>query len=265
MAMILCLAMVIVAGCGSSSPTTVGPTPSPTAPPEDFPAATTTYQDSGATGYVIPENNIGTTVGTLDTLATKSDGTNLYVKILLKADAIGQGRTICLLVDDTAQNSGFPVNDQFIQYLPWDGAYAVQISNFDPDFAIGVMRKWDSANPTVNSTAAFTYIGNTQNSYTDVTSQCSAADIAADHSTFEFQIPYSVIGSNGAARGAKLKPVALLARGAYKDNNGTFQDPSQRPLGTSSVIPGNAITITDSGLDTVRVSKIGSYVKCTLE
>ncbi|HEX3046492.1 MAG TPA: hypothetical protein VHY08_17175 [Bacillota bacterium] len=279
--MVLGLVMVIIAGCGggSDNPTHLGPTPTPTPIPEVFPNATTDYSDSGATGYALAENvlitgddgstwgnnNIDDTVGAFGTLATKSDKAGMYLYVKISFAKVGTGRMVCLLIDDTAQTSGFPVNGQYTQYLPWEGSFGLQIPNFDPDLGIGAQRNWGPV--TWQSTKAFTYTGPSQNDNTPVNAQCTITDITdgggTANSVYEFKIPYSVIGADGAQSGAKLKIVALLGRGTYSDNAGTFV--TARPLGASSTIPGDAVTLTDSGQSTVRIGTVGSYVKCTLD
>lgn len=278
-AIFACISSVLIAGCGS--PLKEG-APAIPPPPEQFPAATSTYQTSGdtfATGYALTETiqevgDNGTTYGTsgvddmtgaLGTLASKSDGQYLYVKVSFSK--VGKGRLVCLLVDDAAKTSGFPVSGQLTHYLPWEGQFNIQYTNFDPDFGMGAQRNWGPA--TWQSTKAFTYTGNTQGSNTAVNftsnPECKITDISGGgtaNSIYEFKIPYTLIGTGGAHSGDHIKLVALLGRGMYSSGETLI---TARPLGVSSAIPGDAVTLANSGQNSVRIATIGSYVKCTLQ
>ncbi len=283
--MILSLAMVIIAGCGGGGgSTTVGPTPTPIPAPEEFPDSTTAYQTSGPTffdsGYALTDTvvltgddgstwgdtRIDDAVGALGTLATYSDGANkiLYVKVTFSKT--GVGRQVCLLVDDTAQTSNFPVNGRYTQYLPWLGSFDLRIPNFDPDLGVGAEREWGPG--TLKSNIyQFYYDGSSQVQIAAPLPSCSVNGLTHDGggnvSSIEFQIPYDNIGKNGAVSGANLKLVAILGRGVYASDDGTLV--TARPLGASSAIPGDQIILADPDTDAVRIGTIGSYAKCALE
>lgn len=269
--MILWVAMIAVTGCGSGSHGEVIPDPDP------WPAATTEWQDSGMQALSVPEAS-GNIAGAFKAIETKSDGSNLYVKVIF--DRVGVGHNVWLLVDDKSMGSDYNSSRWDSNFTIMWGSMGMTIASFDLDFIYLRARSWDDANKgqwVMDSWAkiAHAVIGPNEDSIRNVTDNCSDIETTGSltpYSSYEITIPYSSIGS-GAHSGDRVQIVALLGRETWKgDNEGTYITNEEgspiRPLGIQSAIPGNETSVlVDNNASPVvyRIKEIKKAVRCTLK
>lgn len=265
--MLLLLAAVtvtVLAGCVAGAPSDI------VNPPvvNPWPEATTEYLDSGAEVGVVPNSPTG---AAFDKVYTKSDGQNLYVKVTFSK--VGVGQNFYLLIDDTAQQSGYDPSRWNATLTTWWGNMGLKfikngVAFFDPDFVYLRGRSWDTSTGGVWlnddwAKIANAIIGPDESSSVSVKQLIGETALAADGSAYEITIPYAAIG-HGATSGAKLQLVALLGRDVWA-KEGEFLDPTQRPLGIQTMIPYSGQAITDAGTPEARISDVNDAIRVTLK
>lgn len=261
----LCIVAAAIAGCGGGSSSS-SPTPSPTTDP--WPAATTTWQDSGMQAISVPETS-GNIAGAFDKIYTKSDGTNLYVKVTFAR--VGAGHNFYLLVDDKALNSGYNASRWDSNFTLWWGSMGMTFTDFDMDFIYLRGRSWDDPHKGQwrsedEQKIANAVTGPEEGSTRNVKSSCSDVQTSGvtDFSSYEITIPYASMGLNGAHSGDRIQIVALLGRETWQGaTEGTYI--GARPLGIQSAIPGDGTMVAETGTDHPRIAVINNVVKCRLQ
>jgi hypothetical protein len=276
--MILGLVTAIIAGCGGgSSNNPIGPTPTPTPTPIQWPAATSTYTQDAASAITTTDS----VIGQLGHIETKSDGSNLWVKVVF-ASAGDTSMNFYLLIDDASLTSGYDINRKDATFGTWWGDMGMNFTDadnkqfFDLDFSL-VANRADLTNPANLAVVAFNDTGSDiEGSTRNVKGTITATDADPGHLVYEFKIPYTSIGT-GAAVDDHIQIVALIGTSTFEGSdpdvtyNHTIPDHN---LGIKSAIPGDGTSVTTEtnptpnpvGGDGVitRIKNIKTAVRCTL-